>query len=126
MARETERPIRDLMGVTRPAENQQTVEAALMARPCNTPMRGIYGVESVCARPEGHTGKHDSIWNYEDWGGAALRDLVAQAEKERQALVAMVYVHRCQCGDGIPNGACARCRAVQALGFDPARPDGAR
>jgi hypothetical protein len=27
MARETERPIRDLMGVTRPAENQQTVEA---------------------------------------------------------------------------------------------------
>jgi hypothetical protein len=56
------------------------VEAALMARPCNTPMRGIYGVESVCARPEGHTGKHDSIWNYEDWGGAALRDLAAQAE----------------------------------------------
>ena len=38
----------------------------------------------------------------------------------RQALIAMVYVHSCQCGDGIPQGHCARCRAVRVLGFDPA------
>jgi len=38
----------------------------------------------------------------------------------REALVAMVYVHPCQCGDGIPKGQCARCRAVKVLGFDSA------
>ena len=39
----------------------------------------------------------------------------------RDALIAMVYVHPCQCGDGIPAGQCARCRAVKLLGFDPAK-----
>jgi len=37
----------------------------------------------------------------------------------REALIAMVYVHPCNCGDGIPQGTCARCRAVRLLGFDP-------
>jgi hypothetical protein len=40
-------------------------------------------------------------------------------ETPYEALVAMVYVHPCNCGDGIPEGACARCRAVRVLGFDP-------
>jgi hypothetical protein len=37
------------------------------ANPCGQPMRGIYGAESICGRPKGHTGQHDSIWNYKDW-----------------------------------------------------------
>jgi hypothetical protein len=53
-------------------------------------------------------------------GYEALRDLAALADADREALIAMVYVHPCQCGDGIPKGMCARCRAVKALGFDPA------
>jgi len=64
-------------------------------------------------------------------------ELLVEAKRERncaearcarlqQALVAMVYVHPCNCGDGIPLGACARCRAVSVLGFDPAKwPNGA-
>lgn len=35
----------------------------------------------------------------------------------RRALVAMVYVHPCGCAEGSPD--CARCRAVETLGFDP-------
>jgi len=42
------------------------------------------------------------------------------ADPVKQALIAMVYVHPCQCGDGLPQGMCARCRAVKVLGFDPA------
>ena len=34
---------------------------------CGKPMRGLYGAETVCARPEGHVGAHDPIWNYRDW-----------------------------------------------------------
>jgi hypothetical protein len=45
-------------------------------------------------------------------------------QRLKQALVAMVYVHPCQCGDGIPAGSCARCRAVRVLGFDPADSSG--
>lgn len=35
---------------------------------CGEPMRGIYGAETNCVRPRGHTGNHDPIWNYKDWG----------------------------------------------------------
>ena len=40
-------------------------------------------------------------------------------ESLRMALTAMVYVHPCNCGTEIPMR-CARCRAVEVLGFDPA------
>ena len=53
-------------------------------------------------------------------GLAALAELEAQLAERTEALIAMVYVHPCQCGDGIPQGACARCRAVSNLGFEPA------
>jgi hypothetical protein len=48
-----------------------------------------------------------------------LRALQERATADRQALVAMVYVHHCNCGEEIPKGRCARCRAVAVLGFDP-------
>lgn len=46
--------------------------------------------------------------------------LAARVQTLTEALVSMVYVHPCQCGDGVPEGQCARCRAVRKLGFDPA------
>lgn len=52
----------------------------------------------------------------------ALYEGVGERSALRQALTAMVYVHPCNCGQGIPDGACARCRAVVVLGFDPAIP----
>ena len=64
MARETERPIRDLMGVTRPAENQQTVEA-LAEKIGSTLNKAAFGTARTLDYNE---------------ASAALRDLVAQAE----------------------------------------------
>jgi hypothetical protein len=40
-------------------------------RSCAKPARGIYGVQSRCARPLGHVGGCDAIWNYRDWKPAA-------------------------------------------------------
>ena len=51
---------------------------------------------------------------------AALDRVERLATNMETALVAMVYVHPCNCGDGIPEEACARCRAVKLLSFDPA------
>jgi uncharacterized protein YfkK (UPF0435 family) len=45
--------------------------------------------------------------------------LLAQLDKHKTELIAMVYVHPCGCKDGIPAGQCARCRSVKLLGFDP-------
>jgi hypothetical protein len=44
------------------------------SKTCDQLMRGMYGAVTKCARPKGHVGKHNSIWNHTDWpqaGGAA-------------------------------------------------------
>ena len=51
------------------------------------------------------------------------QDYARRANRFYACLVAMTYVHPCNCGDEIPQGQCARCRAVKALGFDPAEID---
>jgi hypothetical protein len=38
---------------------------------CGQPMRGLYGATTICARPAGHVGKHDPIWNHKDWPEAS-------------------------------------------------------
>jgi hypothetical protein len=64
MALEVERPIRDLMGATLPAENQQTVEA-LAEKIGSTLNKAAFGTARTLDYNE---------------ASAALRDLVAQAE----------------------------------------------
>jgi len=67
--------------VSTPAEHAATVRERIRAEFCDTPMRGIYGADSTCARPKGHTGDHDSVWNHADWGWPELAALVALAER---------------------------------------------
>jgi hypothetical protein len=72
-------------GSVEEAQNGATVEARVATPPgsasaaadepprrsCAKPARGIYGVQSRCARPLGHVGGCNSIWNYRDWKPAA-------------------------------------------------------
>lgn len=57
-----------------------TLRGLIGAKTCGHPMQGIYGADSACARPAGHAGKHDTIWNWQDWGHDALADVEALLE----------------------------------------------
>ena len=83
------------------------------AQTCGKLMRGVYGAPTTCARPAGHIGKHDPIWNHKDWSVSAAKPLrrneyarhaaVAAEVKDctgRLGCPARLHIHGCGMDDG--------------------------
>lgn len=87
-------------------ERAKTAYAATQGSYCETPMRGVYGVETTCARPLGHKGDHYPITNSAEW-----------PDPMRAALSAALTEDRCACNPAeVENGACVLCGKPYPVG----------
>jgi hypothetical protein len=59
---------------------------------CGKPMRGLYGAQTVCARPAGHVGKCDPIRRADDWPPASP---VSPLATVREAIGALQSAVKC-------------------------------